>query len=149
MSIGERIRYFRKKRGMTQKYLGMLVGLPAVSAEVRMTQYETIGRSPRAGLTEKLANALNVSPLALTVPNIDTDLGLVHTLFALEDMYGLKIAEHDGAPCLRLDLHHEHAQISLFRVFNSWLEQSKKLEAGEITKEEYDQWRYNYPEFLS
>jgi len=29
----------------------------------------------------------------------------------------------------------------------AWLEQAKKLDAGEITKEEYDQWRYRYPEF--
>lgn len=26
-------------------------------------------------------------------------------------------------------------------------EQAAKLEAGEITKEEYDRWRYRYPEF--
>ena len=25
------------------------------------------------------------------------------------------------------------------------MEQSNKLSAGEITKEEYDKWRYNYP----
>jgi len=29
----------------------------------------------------------------------------------------------------------------------AWLEQAKKLDAGEITKEEYDLWRYNYPKF--
>ena len=28
---------------------------------------------------------------------------LMHTLFALEDMYGLKIGEIDGELCLRLD----------------------------------------------
>jgi hypothetical protein len=27
----------------------------------------------------------------------------------------------------------------------SWNKQSKKLEAREITKEDYDEWRYNYP----
>ena len=27
----------------------------------------------------------------------------MHTLFALEDMYGLKIGEIDGEVCLRLD----------------------------------------------
>ena len=36
-------------------------------------------------------------------------------------------------------------------VFNSDIsnrkEQSAKLEQGEITKEQYDQWRYNYPKF--
>lgn len=29
----------------------------------------------------------------------------------------------------------------------AWLEQSKKFEAGEIPKDEYDQWRYSYPRF--
>lgn len=29
----------------------------------------------------------------------------------------------------------------------AWRARAAKLEAGEITKEEYDQWRYNYPKF--
>lgn len=146
MAISERIRFFRKKRGMTQKYLGLQAGFPAVNAEVRITQYETLGRSPRPELTEKIASALDISPLALKVPDIDTQLGLLHTLFALEDMYGLKIAEADGYPCLRVDLRHESSPIFLFKALRSWLDQSKKLEAGEITREEYDQWRYHFPE---
>ena len=32
-------------------------------------------------------------------------------------------------------------------MFTSWQKEDAKLEAGEITKEEYDQWRYKYPEF--
>lgn len=32
-------------------------------------------------------------------------------------------------------------------MLTSWQAQAAKLEAGEITKEEYDQWRYRYPEF--
>ncbi|WP_423241208.1 hypothetical protein [Lactonifactor longoviformis] len=31
-------------------------------------------------------------------------------------------------------------------MFHAWQEQSALLEKGEITKEEYDQWRYKYPE---
>ena len=46
MAIGERIHFFRIMRGMTQKYLGMLVGFPERSADVRLAQYETeIGRA--------------------------------------------------------------------------------------------------------
>ena len=30
--------------------------------------------------------------------------------------------------------------------FPTWLAEAKKLESGEITKEEYDEWRYKYPE---
>ena len=33
----------------------------------------------------------------------------------------------------------------MFDMFNEWQEQAEKLKSGEITKEEYDQWRYNYP----
>lgn len=31
-------------------------------------------------------------------------------------------------------------------MFRSWREQAAKLERGEISKEEYDRWRYKYPE---
>ena len=41
MAIGERIHFFRLLRGMTQKYLGMSLGFPEKSADVRLAQYET------------------------------------------------------------------------------------------------------------
>ena len=103
MAIGERIRFFRNMKGITQKYLGMVVGFPERSADVRMAQYETGSRTPKADLTKTLADFFDISPDALTVPDIDTDIGLMHTLFALEDIRGLTIGEIDGEVCLRLD----------------------------------------------
>ena len=35
----------------------------------------------------------------------------------------------------------------MIKMLTAWREQAAKLEAGEITKEEYDRWRYHYPEF--
>jgi len=67
MAIGERIRFFRNLRGMTQKYLGQVVGFPEKTADIRMAQYESGSRTPKAELTESLAGALGVSPLALSV----------------------------------------------------------------------------------
>ena len=107
MAIGERIRFFRNLRGMTQKYLGQVVGFPKKTADIRMAQYESGSRTPKAELTENLAGALGVSPLALSVPDIDSYLGLMHTLFTLEDRYG----------------------------------------NGEVNRENYDKWRYNYPKY--
>ena len=52
MAIGERIRFFRNLRGMTQKYLGQMVGFPEKTADIRMAQYESGSRSPTAELTE-------------------------------------------------------------------------------------------------
>ena len=50
MAIGERIHFFRLLRGMTQKYLGTAVGFPERSADVRLAQYETGSRKPKAEL---------------------------------------------------------------------------------------------------
>ena len=96
MAIGERIRFIRNLRGMTQKYLGIMAGLPERTADIRMAQYEAGTRTPKEDLTKALAHALDVSPDALTVPDIDSYIGLMHTLFALEDIYGLTIEKRDG-----------------------------------------------------
>jgi transcriptional regulator with XRE-family HTH domain len=103
MAIGERIRFFRNLRGMTQKYLGQVVGFPEKTADIRMAQYESGSRSPKAELTESLAGALGVSPLALSVPDIDSYLGLMHTLFTLEDRYGLTVETGGNGVSLRVD----------------------------------------------
>ena len=87
-AIGERIHFFRAKAGMTQKYLGMTVGFPERSADVRMTQYEVGSRTSKANLTKSLAGIFGVSASSLTVPDIYTNIGLMHTLFALEDIRG-------------------------------------------------------------
>ena len=82
MAIGERIRFIRNLKGMTQKYLGQIIGFPEKTADIRMAQYESGTRTPKADVTEALAKALDVSPAALAVPDIDTNIGLMHTLFA-------------------------------------------------------------------
>lgn len=146
MAIGERIHFFRNLRGMTQKFLGMAVGFPEKTADVRMAQYESGTRTPKADLTGALANKLDVSPKALDIPDIDSDIGLMHTLFALEDLRGLQIGEIDGEVCLRLDKTKGMTYVGMLEMFMAWNEQAKKLKAGEITKEQYDQWRYRYPE---
>ena len=69
MAIGERIRFFRNMKGITQKYLGMVVGFPERSADVRMAQYETGSRTPKADITAALAQVLDVAPEALNVPD--------------------------------------------------------------------------------
>ena len=148
MTIGERINFFRKMRGMTQKYLGMLMGYPERSSDVRIAQYESGARTPKRQAVDELAEHLQVSPLALEVPNIDNDLSLMHTLFALEDLKGLTADLIDGKVVLRLV---ESPQVSpeylqMYKLLKNWAEEAIKYRTGEVTKEEYDRWRYEYPE---
>lgn len=147
MAIGERIHFFRILRGMTQKYLGMLVGFPERSADVRLAQYETGTRKPKAELTAALAQALDVSPHALDVPDIDSYIGLMHTLFTLEDLYGLTVSEADGEVCLKVNKDKGNDAAELLKMLYAWKEQADKLSSGEISREEYNKWRYYYPQF--
>ena len=147
MAIGERIRFFRNLCGMTQKYLGQVVGFPKKTADIRMAQYESGSRTPKADLTNKLAEAFDISPQALSVPDIDSYNGLMHTLFTLEDLYGFRIDKLDDELCIRLDKGMGTNYLKMLDMFSAWQEQAKKFKNGEITKEEYDNWRYNYPKF--
>ena len=147
MAIGERIHFFRNMRGMTQRYLGQLLGFPEKSADVRLAQYETGVRTPKSDLTASLAQILDVSPQALAVPDIDSYTGLMHTLFTLEDRYGLKIDEADGEVCLRVDAKQGADAAKLLEMLFAWRQAAAMLDSGEISREEYDRWRYFYPEF--
>lgn len=69
MAIGQRIKFFRNRKGMTQKQLGEILGFLGKTSDVRMAQL------------------FDIIPYTLTVPNIDSYIGLMHTLFTLEDMY--------------------------------------------------------------
>ena len=144
MAIGERIKRIRLMRGMTLKYLGEAVGFPANNADVRMAQYEKGTRSPTADLTKQIADVLGVAPETIDVPNIESYIGVMHTLFALEDNYGLKIDKLDGEVCIRLDKDSRDFQ-NMLEMFLTWEQQAAKLRSGEITQEQYDDWRYNYP----
>ena len=146
MAIGERIRFFRNLKGMTQKQLGVSAGFSEKTADIRMAQYESGTRSPKSDLTETLANILDVSENALKVPDIDSYIGVMHTLFAMEDLYGLKIDKLDDEICIRLNKNTGATYVSMLERFSQWQEMAEKCRNREISKIEYDKWRYNYPE---
>lgn len=144
MAIGERIRRIRNMRGMTLKYLGEAVGFPANNADVRMAQYEKGTRSPKADLTKQIADVLEVAPETLDVPNIENYLGVMHTLFALEDNYGLRIDKLNDEVCIRLDKDNGTEYLTMLKMFTEWQTKAEQFRNGEITEEEYNNWRYNY-----
>lgn len=145
MAFGKRIRLFRNRKGLFQKQLGEMLGFMGKTSDVRIAQYENEARTPKDELIKEMAHIFDVSPRAITVPDIDSYVGLMHTFFALEDMYGLKIGEIDGELCLRLDKNSKE-YLRLLEMFQAWRTVAAKEEAGEITSEEYDEWRYKYPE---
>lgn len=61
-SFGQRLKLIRRSRGLTQKELGILMGYPEKSADVRIAQYEKNARIPKETVILQLAEILKVSP---------------------------------------------------------------------------------------
>ena len=113
------------------KYLGMAVGLPENNADIRISQYESGTRTPKDDLLLKIANELGVSPDTLSVPDLDTVSGVMHTLFILEDLYSFRFTlENCTSDKLKM-------------AINEWHRKYESYSKGEISKEQYDDWRYN------
>ena len=91
ISPGQRIRYYRMLRGMTQKALGIATGFSPETADIRIAQYESSARTPKHALLCTLAEALGVSPSVLDIPRIKSSEALNQLLLALENEYGLTI----------------------------------------------------------
>ena len=86
--------------GMSIDIVGQILGFSTSSADVRISQYESDKKKPRENVIENLAYKLDVSPQAIDIPDIETYIGAIYTLFQLERSYGLKIDELDGQPIL-------------------------------------------------
>ena len=68
-------------------------------------------------------------------------------LVTLEDLYGLTVSEADGEICLKVNKNKGKDAHELLKMLYAWKEQADKLSSEEISKEEYDNWRYHYPKF--
>lgn len=145
MAIGERIRFIRKKLNMTQKYLGLRLGFSEKSADSRVAQYENGRREPKMDILEQIAEILDVSTLALDCPKINNEKEVMHTLFAIEDLYGLSVFFENERVCLKLERCENYNGIEMQLYLTQWMMKKNELRDGKITQEEYDNWKYNFP----
>lgn len=59
----------------------------------------------------------------------------------------LAIKETDGALSLTFNKDRATTNPSVYEMCLAWAKQAEKYKNGEITKDEYDKWRYNYPKY--
>lgn len=143
MTVGDRLRFVRKARGMSQHELASKVKLSAN----RIAQYETDYRVPRKELLQQLAVVLGVDPrfFIVTAPNNLTDV--IRLLFWLETMMPdsvspIKLEKRDADSAdmgiyLRADTHFRY-------LMQNWLRQRKAWQDGNITDDEYFAWKMEY-----
>ena len=67
MAIGQRIKFFRNRKGMTQKQLGEQLGFMGKTSDVRMAQYESEARVPKIDLVKQMSQIFDINTHAFAV----------------------------------------------------------------------------------
>lgn len=133
MSTGQKIKHYRKLRGLTQDQLGD--GVDVTGNAIR--NYEHDFRTPNEELLVKIAKKLDISVEALQDYEIDTARNAMEALFRLEEAFGLKPTE-EGA--LTIDPKAPGAQ-KLAQAIKSWRVVLDEVDAGDMTPAEYEIWK--------
>ena len=144
MTTGRKIRAVRRLRGMTQKRLGVLIGFPENAADVRIAQYESGARGIKPSRLQKIAEVLGVPAAALRERRIYDHWDVAHTLFGLEDEYGLlpmKALLPDGTPIVTLGF----VDLVLMYTLEEWESKRREFGNGLCSEEDYNSWKAAYP----
>lgn len=136
-AIGWRIRSIRIRRNMSQTDLAQEAGL----GESALRSYELGDRLPKEKQIDSIAKALKVRPECFTQHEINTPLELIYTLFHFEDMQLLEPFV-DGNPPFKTN------NKVLVKAFRDWSSTRSKYENGQITDEEYREWKDTYSPYI-
>ena len=137
MNIGEKIKRLRKLRGMTQKELGIALGIPKDTASVRIAQYEGNYRVPKKERIQDIARILEVETRCITIPDEHKEDDISYLLLEMEEMFPRLALKKDNKGRLLLDFQNH----KLDTFLGQWNKKRDELENGLITKEEYSNWK--------
>jgi len=150
MAVGDRIKRVRNFRGLTQKELGLSLGYDEKAADVRVAQYESGTRTPKADTLKRIAELLDVNYRSLYEPTLYSAEDIMYTLFELDEHYNsTKIYDVEDIS----DPHYTetHKAVSfqsnlLDDLLSEWQQRKKDLADGVISKVEYMEWKLNWPQ---
>lgn len=167
MNTGKKIKIIREFRKMTQAELAAAIGL-GERAQARIGQYESGYRVPKKETLDEIALALDVNPKALYEPTGKNIEELMQIFFWLEEENPeiLKIftmqqlpAQNEAAEQDANAYHFANGYWPSFpvcglmlndRILNEcmweWSMRRTELAVGLITREEYFEWKINWPE---
>lgn len=131
--LGRKIFELRQRRHMTQRQLAEAAGL----SESALRSYELGDRNPKEKHLERIALALKVRPEAFTCREAMTNLQAIHLLFSMEDSFGIAPTDPSGVTL-------DSSNPTIKKALRDWGKKHAELENGEITSEEYADWKDTY-----
>ncbi len=141
MAIGERIKRIRNFRKMTQSQLGEAVGL----SDVRIRQYEIGNRTPKEDMIKELAAALDCNYRSIYEPTLYAAEDVMYTLFELDEHYDMPLYEVKDEKTKETHICVGFDYSLLDDFLSEWMKKKDELAKGKITKEEYFEWKINWP----
>ena len=156
MTVGDKIKKIRTFRGMTQKELGLAIGFEEKGADNRIAQYETNYRVPKRELLDKMAEALRVDRQNFYTIAPGSAEDFMRTFFRLfqlvrnpgktgaSDDTSVRYNDNDDWPIHPpVGIYFQYGLVDEF--MHEWLLRQQELDAGEITRDEYFEWKLNWP----
>ena len=167
MTVGEKIKKLRNFRKMTQADLGAALGWGDKGAN-RIAQYETGYRVPKKEVLCEMAKILDVNHYLLLDPTYmnasdymyllfwidEFNPGVIH-LNTMEPYPNEKWIDSDDISLRYQDTYDMPTVPPVALWFNysilngflkEWEIRKRELKAGEITKDEYFEWKINWPQ---
>lgn len=139
MKTGELIKKYRKLRKMTQKQLAAACG----QTDSAIRNYELGNRTPGQEQIQAVADALGISPEALREVPLESSRQALELLFRLDEEFGLEPMEVNGMLVLGFDAGAEKSP-KLATALKTWKKILDSENAGEITPEEFDEWKAEF-----
>lgn len=166
MQIGERLKLIREFRNIKQKELGVALGYPPKSAAVRIAQYESCSVAPKKETAIAISKILKCNYINFYY---GTDLGkaerFMMDLFWMEEsagtsLYVFQLEKYNDKTDERtvygmvndyqysgvfppIALAFDYSLVNDF--MREWAIRFKELSDKEITREEYFEWKLNWP----
>ena len=167
MTLGEKIKYIRTFRKMTQQELGEAIGLDAKGAANRIAQYETNYRVPKRDMLDNMANILNANYLNFYSPVPGSAEDIMQTLFWIDEEnpniinfiemkpsnkkyntgneINCTYDDNDDMPSTTpVGLWFNYDMVTEF--MREWMLRKQALKNKEITQGEYLEWKLNWPD---
>ena len=174
MTVGERIKRIRTFRHMTMDEFGAALGFEGKSMSVRVAQYESGTRVPKMDMIYKMAEILNCNYKALDNYNLGAAEDILETLFWLEEASPINLfdlqpmpksmksktsskAENIASNIAYTDINEDDwnsyaspvAVTFDYGVLNEflmeWYKKKNEFKTGQITQEEYFEWKITWP----
>lgn len=132
MTLGEKIKFHRSQKGLTQKQLGEMTGIH----EVSIRKYELNKMEPKKEQLEKISTALGVPFNEFLDIRVNIDSDVLPLLFAIDDVFNIEITS-DSNGTFRLAF----TDSMLNHFLRDWQSIKELAEIGRVNDEDYDLWK--------